>query len=247
MIAWVRTVLFRIVFYGGSVPIVVSVPISALFGQRAVIRHAYIWTGFHRWCARILLGIRVRVEGTRPVGPALYVAKHQAMFETLELQSLLDGPAMALKQELTRIPAWGWAAKRYGALVVDRDGSAGALRLMMREAKAAAAAGRSILIFPEGTRVPPGKRPPLKPGFAGLYRMLALPTVPIALDSGLLLPKRGALHAGVVTIRYGETIPPGLPRDAIEARVHAGINALERGYTRSPPACPVRRRGSPAG
>ena len=224
---WLRTLVFRIVFYGGSVPIVATTPISALFGQKAVIRHATAWTLFHRWAARALLGIRVRVEGARPPGPALYAAKHQAMFETLELQALLDGPAMALKQELARIPVWGWATRRYGALVIDREGSSTALRRMLREANEAKAKGRSILIFPEGTRVAPGEQPPLKPGFAGLYRMLALPTVPVALDTGRLLPKRGTKRPGVVTIRFGEAIPPGLSRAEIEARVHAAINVLD--------------------
>lgn len=227
MIAWARTLLFSVVFYGGSVPIVLTVPISALFGQPAVIAHATLWTRFHRWAARVLLGIDVRVEGTRPAGPALYAAKHQAMFETLELQRLLDGPAMALKRELADIPMWGWAARRYGALVVDREASSTALRKMMREASAAKAQGRSILIFPEGTRVSPGEQPPLKSGFAGLYRALALPTVPVACDSGVLWPRRGAKRAGVVTFRFGEAIPPGLGRAEIDSLVHAGINALD--------------------
>ena len=96
MTSWLRTLLFRIVFYGVSVPIVATVPITALFGQRAVIVHATLWTRFHRWAARALLGIRIQIEGTRPAGPALYAAKRQAMFETLELQALLDGPAMVL-------------------------------------------------------------------------------------------------------------------------------------------------------
>lgn len=233
MTDWIRTIVFRTVFYGGSVPIVATVPVSALFGSRAVIAHATVWTRFHRWAARVFLGIYVRIEGERPAGPALYASKHQAMFETLELQALLDGPAMALKEELARIPAWGWAARRYGALVVDREGSATALRRMLREADAAKAKGRSILIFPEGTRVAPGEQPPLKPGFAGLYRMLALPTVPVAVDTGRLLPRRGAKHPGVVTFRFGEAIPPGLPRAEIEARVHAAINVLDRPRGRS--------------
>ena len=228
MIAWLRTALFSLVFYAGSVPIVLTVPVSALFGQRAVIVHSTFWTRFHRWAARVLLGVTIRVEGTRPEGPALYAAKHQAMYETLELELQLDGPAVVLKQELAQIPMWGWAAKRYGALVVDREGSSTALRQMIREGTKAKAAGRSVLIFPEGTRVPPGEQPPLKAGFAGLYRMLNMPVVPIAIDSGRLLPKRGVKREGVVTFRYGEVIPPGLSRGEVEARVHAAINALER-------------------
>lgn len=227
MIAALRTLLFRIVFYALSVVVVGTVPISALFGQRAVIRHSSFWSRMQAPLARLFLGIRVREQGSRPGYPVLYAAKHQAMFETLELQYRLDAPAMAIKEELSRIPVWGWATRQYGALIVDREGSATALRKMMREARAAVANGRSILIFPEGTRVPPGERPPLKPGFAGLYRMLGLPVVPIALDTGVLMPKAGSKRPGVVTILYGDPIPPGLPREEIEARVHAAINVLD--------------------
>jgi 1-acyl-sn-glycerol-3-phosphate acyltransferase len=227
VINWVRTILFNIVFYGLSVLVVGTVPISALFGRRAVIRHATFWSRTQRWLARPILGITVRVEGTHPTSPALYAAKHQSMFETLELEVLLDGPAMALKQELARIPVWGWATRRYGALIVDRQGSSTALRVMIREGIAAREAGRSVLIFPEGTRVLPGEQPPLKPGFAGLYRMLGMPVVPVAVDSGLVWPKRGPKRPGVITIRYGEPIPPGLSRGEVEAKVHAAMNVLD--------------------
>ncbi|HEX8553861.1 MAG TPA: lysophospholipid acyltransferase family protein [Sphingomonas sp.] len=222
-----RNIAYAIIFYGGSVFIVGTTPITAWFGQRALIRHGYIWTGFHRWCARVLLGIRIRVEGTRPEGAAFYACKHQAMFETLVLQWMLDGPAMAIKQELAEVPFWGKAAQGYGALVVDRGASSSALRKMLREAEAAKSKGRSILIFPEGTRVAVGEQPELKSGFAGLYRLLAMPTVPIACDSGRIWPKRGLKRPGVITFRFGETIPPGLPRGGVEERVHAAINALE--------------------
>jgi 1-acyl-sn-glycerol-3-phosphate acyltransferase len=97
---------------------------------------------------------------------------------------------------------------------------------MLAEAKELIAEGRPILIFPEGTRVPHGQAPELKSGIAGLYRLLNLPVVPIACDSGRLLPKKGLKRPGIVTFRVGETIPPGLPREEIEARVHAAINAL---------------------
>lgn len=223
-----RNLLFMVIFYGLSVPIVMSTPLSALRSRRAMIAHACFWTRFHHWAVRRLLGIRVVVEGARPAGAAFYAAKHQAMWETLELQWLLDAPAMVLKRELTRIPFWGWSAVRYGAIPVDREASAGALRRMVRDAAAAKADGRSVLIFPEGTRVLPGEQPPLKPGFAGLYRALDLPTVPVAIDSGRVWPKRGLKRPGVITIRFGAPIAPGLPRREIETRVHAGINALDR-------------------
>jgi 1-acyl-sn-glycerol-3-phosphate acyltransferase len=223
-----RNLVFAIVFYGGSVPIVLASPIAALFGKRAIAAYAARWIRFHAWSARWILGIETRVEG-RPYfdAPVLYAAKHQSMYETLELGRLLNCPAIVMKQELAAIPIWGWAARRYGVIVVDREASAGALRRMLREARIALDEGRSVLIFPEGTRVAPGERPPLKAGFAGLYQMLKLPVVPVALDSGRVWPRRGRKLPGIVTIRFGEVIPPGLPRKQAEAMVYAEINVLD--------------------
>jgi 1-acyl-sn-glycerol-3-phosphate acyltransferase len=225
---WLRTIIFRVFFYIASVPIVATTPIAALFGQRTVIAHADRWSRLHRVLMRWILGIRARVEGEVPVGQFLYVAKHEAMYETLELQLILGSPAMVLKRELMRIPLWGWSAVQYGAIVVDREASAKALRAMMKEAAAVRATGRSVVVYAEGTRVPHGETPPLRSGFAGLYKALALPVVPIALDSGRLLPKKGPKSPGIITIRIGEPIPPGLPRAEAEARVHSAINALNR-------------------
>ncbi len=221
-----RDWLFRLVFYAGSVPIVLIVPVVALFGQRAMIPYAHGWSRFHRWAAATFLGVRTRFEGELPAGPVLYAAKHEAMYETIELSFLLHGPAVVLKQELSRIPFWGFATKVYGAIPVDRDASAAALRRMVKAAGVAKAAGRSVIVYPEGTRVPHGEAPPLRAGFAGLYRALGYPVVPIAVDSGRFVPRRGLARAGMVTIRLGAPIPPGLPRREVEARVHAAINAL---------------------
>lgn len=229
MMTVLRSMLFPLVFYPGTVIAVLSAFISALFGDAAVRRHALCWAEFHRWCARWILGVRSRVEGTVPPGPHLFAVKHQSMFETLEMLLLVGDPAVVLKRELADIPLFGRVAQLAGVIPVDRAGSAKALRRMMRAAAAARDSGRSVLIFPEGTRVPPGERPPLQPGFAGLYKQLRLPVVPIALDSGQVWPRRSFLkRAGIVTVRIGETIPPGLPRAEVEARVHQAINALER-------------------
>ena len=222
-----RNLSFALIFYLVSVPVVLTAPVSALVGERALRRHVLAWVRLHRWAARHLLGIDWRSEGTPPAGPVLYVAKHQSMFDAIQAPLLLDCPVIVLKRELTRIPVWGWTARRYGVIAIDRDASSAALRQMMREAARARAAGRSVLIFPEGTRVTPGEQPPLRSGFAGLYRALGLPVVPVANDSGRLWPRRGTKRAGRVTFRFGEAIPPGLPRAEVEDRVHRAINALE--------------------
>jgi 1-acyl-sn-glycerol-3-phosphate acyltransferase len=226
---WIRTIVFMLVFYSVSVPIVLLTPITALFGRRAMVIHTHLWTKIHGWTTEHILGIRRNVEGEPfAEGPVIYAAKHQAMYETLELGRMLRTPAIVMKQELASIPVWGWAARRYGVIVVDREASAGALRRMLREARVALEEGRSILIFPEGTRVAPGEHPPLRAGFAGLYQMLKVPVVPVAIDSGHVWPRHGPKRPGVVTFRFGEQIPPGLPRAEAERRVHAAINDLDR-------------------
>ena len=224
----VRSTLFAIAFYGWTVvAVLLSFPIS-LLGTGPLRAWAHGWARFHRVCAALLLGIRTRVEGVQPQGPVLVAAKHQSMFETLEIMLLLKEPAVVLKRELTDIPLWGWVVRRYGVIPVDREGGATALRRMMRAAEQAIAEGRPIVIFPEGTRVPPGERPPLQPGFAGLYRALKLPVVPVALDSGRLWPRhRFVKRPGIVTMRFGDPLPAGLPRREIEAAVHTAINGLE--------------------
>ena len=221
-----RTLLFSIVFFGVSTLLVLFVPIAGLFGPRVLRRYTLIWFSLLRWCTSALLGIRTRIEGDIPKGPVLFAAKHESIYEAMELTRLLGAPATVMKRELAAIPIWGWAARRYGVIVVDRSANAGALRLMMKDAKLAKAEGRSIMIFPEGTRVNPGESPGLRSGFAGLYRILGLPVVPVAVKSGHVWPLKGPKRPGTIIFSFGEPIPPGLPRDEIEALVHAGINRL---------------------
>jgi 1-acyl-sn-glycerol-3-phosphate acyltransferase len=226
--AVVGSALYALVFYAWTViAVLLSFPIS-LLGTRAVRVWAHGWLRVHRLCASVFLGIRTRIEGTPPTGAVLVACKHQSMLETFEIMLMLNQPAVVLKRELAVVPFWGWVVQRYGAIPINRAGGASALRSMMRAAEVAIAEDRPIVIFPEGTRVAPGEQPPLQSGFAGLYRMLKLPVVPVAVDSGRLWPRhRFVKRPGIVTFRFGEPIPPGLPRGEIEAAVHKAINALE--------------------
>ena len=221
----VRSVLFYVAFYGGSVFFVLASVLVSLIAPHRLRPVPDAWSRFHRRCVTGLLGVRVREIGAKPTGPVLYAIKHESFFEAIELPNVLDHPVPFAKQELFSIPGWGRAAKAYGAVAVSRSEGAKALRSMVSEACAYAASGRPLAIFPEGTRVPHGERPPLRSGFAGLYKLLGLPVVPVAVDSGPLyqpLWKR----MGTITLLFGEPIEPGLPREEIEARVHAAINVL---------------------
>lgn len=227
--ALLRSLLFAALFYPATVLWVLAGIVATLFGRRPTLAVVMSWVDLHRWLTGRVLGITSRVEGTIPSGPYLIAVKHQSMFETLEMVRLTDLPVIVMKKALADIPLFGFMTRRYGVIAIQRSAGAKALRNMLTEAKVAVASGRPVMIFPEGTRVRPGETPPLRSGFAGLYRALGLPVVPVAVDSGKLWGRGLVKRGGTVRFVVSETIPPGLGRDEVETRVHAAINALELG------------------
>lgn len=227
IITALRSLAFIAIFYPGSLLLVLAALMSSLFSASSVQRVATGWGWFHRWCARWLLGQKVVVVGDLPIGPYLYIIKHESMFETIDMLCLFDRPVVAAKRELLDIPLWGVIARRYGLIPIERSAGASAMRTLRAQAQAANDVGRAICIFPEGTRVPHGEAPPLRSGFAGLYALLKLPVVPIAINSGCVSPRKKFLkRAGIITYRVGDIVPAGLDRKEAEALVHAAINAL---------------------
>ncbi|MCT2400344.1 lysophospholipid acyltransferase family protein [Novosphingobium mangrovi (ex Huang et al. 2023)] len=220
-----RSLAFYMAFYPGTLFFVLAAFAVAAAGDRPMRRVVRAWSGYHRLCARIFLRIRVVIEGELPNEGVLVAVKHESFFEAIDLPVQMDWPVPFPKVELARIPGWGWAAKRYGIVVVERGEGAKALRSMVANARTFAAKDRPLVIFPEGTRVPTGERHQLQSGFAGLYKLLKLPVVPVAVNSGRLYQRRWK-KPGTITIRVGQRIEPGLPREELEARVQTAINAL---------------------
>ena len=226
MIAALRSTLFALLFYPGTLVYVLGVIIFSPLGNGPVRTIVHGWTNYHYWLIRHVLRLRLAWEGEIPAGNYLIAVKHQTMMEAVDTLRFARTPVVVMKRELTTMALWGPVAQLYGVIGVDRDAGARALRDMMARGKAAAAEGRPVIIFPEGTRVPLGEAPPLRAGFAGLYRALGLPVVPVAHDSGGVWPHGFVKHRGTIRFKVGETIPPGLKRADVEARVHAAINAL---------------------
>jgi 1-acyl-sn-glycerol-3-phosphate acyltransferase len=221
-----RSLLYGAIFYSVTLLWVLGGLVASLFGRRPTLAVVLSWAKIHHWLARHILGIHVRVEGRIPPGPHLIAVKHESMFETLEMMLITNAPVIVIKRELADFPLFGLMTRRYGIIAVERSAGAKALRALVTQGKEAIAQGRAVLIYPEGTRVRVDEKPQLKSGFAGLYKVLGLPVVPVAVDSGRLWG-RGLVHRpGTVTFKIGGTIPPGLGRDEIEREVHAAINAL---------------------
>ncbi|MBE5074776.1 1-acyl-sn-glycerol-3-phosphate acyltransferase [Erythrobacteraceae bacterium E2-1 Yellow Sea] len=221
----IRSLIFYLLFYSVSIFHVLGSVLAIPFSTRLLWAAVRGWAQWHRWCVTHILGIDIVMEGDVPDGPTLFVGKHESFFEAIDAPALHRDPSVFAKQELFSIPGWGRAAHGYGLIPVARDQGAKTLRNMLSNAREKVADGRPLVIFPEGTRVPHGERRPLLSGFAGIYKLLGLPVVPVAVNSGPLYHRKWKKR-GTIIYRFGEVIPPGLPRDEVEARVHAAINAL---------------------
>ncbi len=222
-----RSLAYAAIFYPATVFWVLVGIAATLFGRRATFAVVLSWVDFHHWLVTHVLGIRIEVQGRMPTGPHLIAVKHQSMLETMEMVRLTHLPIIVIKKELADIPLFGWMTRRYGVIAVERGAGSKALRDLIAEGETALATGRPVIIYPEGTRVRVGETPKLRSGFAALYRVLGLPVVPVAVNSGHLWG-RGFLHrSGKMTLKINDTIPPSLKRAEIETQVHAAINALE--------------------
>jgi 1-acyl-sn-glycerol-3-phosphate acyltransferase len=223
--AW-RGMLFNIVFYGWTVLMVPVGVAGGLVSPAAARTVSRTWARGALCLLAAVVGLRHEVRGLEnlPDGPVMFAVKHQSAWETLALNLVLRDPAFVLKQELTRIPGFGWILHRTGNIAVDRDGGSAALRAMVGEAKARLAAGQPVVIFPEGTRTAPGERRPYHPGVAALYTALGVPVVPVALNSGLFWPRRSQrLAPGTITLELRPPIAPGLGRRDFAARLESDI------------------------
>jgi 1-acyl-sn-glycerol-3-phosphate acyltransferase len=173
-----------------------------------------LWARITLAALRVLRGVRIEVTGEIPAGGGVIIAaQHQSELDIFVLLTLLRRPSFVLKQELQKIPIFGAVLTPAGLVAVDRAGGAAALRKMVADCRTQLAAGRPIVIFPEGTRVAPGARGDLQPGVVALARALDVPVIPVTTNSGLRWPRAGLLKTpGPVHVTVGPPLPPKLPR-----------------------------------
>ena len=180
------------------------------------------WSRTVVWLARVLCGIRWRVEGLDqlPDRPAVILSKHQSAWETMAFQVIFPPQVYLLKRELLWIPFFGWGLALTSPIAIDRSRGTTALRRLMRLGKARLESGFWVVVFPEGTRIAPGKHRKYQPGGALLAEHCGAPVVPVAHNAGLLWPRKAfRKRAGTITVRIGPTIES-------EGRDAKTINAL---------------------
>lgn len=213
---WLRSLGFQVAFFAWTAGLgLLTLPVL-LMPRRAVRGVARLWIDGSFWLLAGIVGLTYELRGCehRAPGRAIYAIKHQSAWDTLVTMRLFRDPAIVMKGELVWMPFVGWYLVRLGMIAIDRRAGAGALRRMVRMAKARIADGRDVVVFPEGTRTAPGEERPYRPGVAALYAALDLPVVPVALNSGLYWARRALTkRPGRIVVAILPAIPPGLARE----------------------------------
>ena len=221
-----RSLLFNLLFYVTTTLFVVLGSPLLFAPRRWAMAALAVHSRFELWLLKLIVGTKLEVRGAEklPQGPCLIASKHQSAWETFALIPLFRDPALLMKRELFWIPFHGWFSRKFEMIPVDRDKGPAALRRMLREARKRVADRREIIIFPEGTRRPPGAPPDYKTGVILLYEALGIPCVPVALNSGVFWPRRSLeRRPGTIVVEFLDPIPPGLPKAEFLARLTEAI------------------------
>ena len=228
-----RSTLFAIWLFVGSTVLAILYLPTLILPRQAIREAIKFWGRYLRFGLRLTCGVTVEVRGLEHLaeGPALIAAKHQGWLDIFAGFTVLPDACFVMKRELLRIPLVGWYCMKVGMVWVDREGHAAALKRLVADVQDRMKNDRQVVIFPEGTRRPPGDPGDYKPGIAALYRDLAIPCTPLATNSGVHFPAKGLMkYPGKVVFEFLKPIPPGLKRGefmkVLEERIETASNAL---------------------
>ena len=231
----IRNIIFFLFFYLGIISISILFIPTLFFPKKGVQfggRLMGMWTGI---CLKLFLNISIMVKGLENIPKDkkyFVVCSHQSMFETFYLQTIFNSPIFILKRELLLIPIFGWYLKKIGSISIKRNkitkdnlGFFDDISNQINNSK------RPLIIFPQGTRVPPSERPAFKKGASRIYETLKISCQPIAINSGFVWPKKGNKKSNkTITISILNKIPSNLPKEEflkiLEKKIYSELDLL---------------------
>jgi 1-acyl-sn-glycerol-3-phosphate acyltransferase len=223
-----RSLAFNLLFYVNLLVQSIAALPTLVMPRAAILAVAKFWARTNLWLLRAICGIEVEFGGLQkiPPGRLLVAAKHQSLWETFALVHIMSDPAYIMKRELMWLPFFGWYTWKAGMIPIDRGKRSQALAAMNARAHRELARNRQIIIFPEGTRRPPGAEPRYKWGVVHLYAEMGVPCLPIALNSGLFWPRRSFRRfPGTIRVEMLDPIPPGLDKETFFARLQRDLES----------------------
>ena len=190
------------------------------------------WTSF---CLRLMLSVKILIKGEENIikDEKFFIASsHQSMFETFYLQTIFNSPIFILKKELLSIPIFGWYLKKIGSISIKRNKvTKENLDFFTDITRLIRSSDRPLIIFPQGTRVPPNERPPFKKGATRIYEKLNVSCQPVAINSGFVWPKKGLKKSNrTITISILKPISAGLSKEkfiqTLEEKIYSELDLL---------------------
>ncbi|MEL6819255.1 MAG: 1-acyl-sn-glycerol-3-phosphate acyltransferase [Pseudomonadota bacterium] len=229
-----RSIVFNVLFYLlNAVQMIFWTPVFFVAPRSFCWRIVHWWAKSLTWLMRAVVGTDFKVSGLEniPAGGAIIAPKHQSAWDTFVLLPYVRDPVYILKRELMWVPLFGWYVARMRMIPIDRGARDKAIAKVNEGARIEMAKGRQLIIYPEGTRRPPGAEPKYKSGIAYVYSETEMPVVPVAHNAGLFWPKTSFMrYPGTFELKFLEPIPPGLSRsefmETLEERLETASDAL---------------------
>jgi len=214
----IRNFLFSTFFFLGIILISLIFIPTLLLPQKIVILGGKLMGYWSSFCLRLFLSIKIIIKGKENIiqNKEFFIASsHQSMFETFYLQTVFKSPVFILKRELLLIPVFGWYLKKIGSISINRNKVTKENLNFFRDiSKAISKRNRTLIIFPQATRVLPDERPPFKKGVGRIYEKLKILCQPVAINSGKVWPKKGEKKSNrIITISILKPISPGLTKE----------------------------------
>ena len=231
----IKNFIFIIFFYTGIIFISLIFLPAFIFPQKIVLLGGKLmgyWTGF---CLKFFLSTKIIIKGKENIitNEKFFIsASHQSIFETFYLQTIFNSPVFILKKELLMIPIFGWYLKKIGSISIKRDKtSKDNLAFFDNISRTINNSDRPIIIFPQGTRVLPGERPPFKKGASRIYEELKIACQPVAINSGYVWPKYGKKNSNkTIIISILKPIKAGFSKEKfikiLENNIYLELNLL---------------------
>lgn len=236
---WLRSLVYTALLFLSVLVFAFAVIIAGLFTESAQYAVARQWAALNLWLLKVICRLSYTVEGAENITPrncVVYI-KHQSVFETILPFTLFPVQAFVLKRELMWVPILGWALRYIEPIAINRRAGGTAVKQVVRQGRDRLAAGRWIIIYPEGTRMPPGRT--RKYGLSGalLARDGGYPVLPIAHNAGDFWPRRGLRkHSGTINVVIGPPIdsagktPDEINQEA-QSWMESTMGRISRHYT----------------
>ena len=213
----IRNFLFSLFFFTGIILISLVFLPAIFFPKKIVLFGGKIMGYWTSLCLKIFLSTTLIIKGKENIikNKKFFIASsHQSMFETFFLQTVFNSPVFILKKELLMVPIFGWYLKKIGSISIKRSKvSKENLGFFDNISKQISSSDRPLIIFPQGTRLPPKDRTPFKKGSSRIYEELKISCQPIAINSGNTWPKIGQKKINtILTISILKSIEPGLEK-----------------------------------